>query len=61
MYFQGCSPHLGQDQQVNRLEAGTAPAPTVQRLINGAVTYTTSIINLPVDISFSVQTITLGP
>ena len=46
---------------MNRLEAGTAPAPTVQRLINGAVTYTTSIINLPVDISFSVQTITLGP
>eukprot|EP00913_Durusdinium_trenchii_P017665 g16604.t1 len=47
-----------EDMEENRLEAGTAAAPTVQRLINGAITYTTSIIALAVDITFSVRTIT---
>lgn len=50
-----------QDNEINRLEAGTAAAPTVQRLINGAITYTTSIIALAVDITFSVRTITNIP
>lgn len=50
-----------QDLEINRLEAGTAEAPTVQRLINGAITYTTSIIALAVEITFSVRSITTIP
>ncbi|CAJ1337836.1 unnamed protein product, partial [Effrenium voratum] len=50
-----------EDLLANRLEAGTTEAPVVQRLINGAITYTTSIMNMAVDITFSVRTITNIP
>lgn len=50
-----------EDLLANRLEAGTAAAPVVQRLINGAITYTTSIMNLPVDITFTLRTVTTIP
>ncbi|CAE7865160.1 MGLL [Symbiodinium necroappetens] len=50
-----------EDLLTNRLEAGTAAAPVVQRLINGAITYTTSIMNLPVDITFTLRTVTNIP
>ncbi|CAE8727790.1 unnamed protein product [Polarella glacialis] len=47
--------------QENRLQAGVTPGPLVQRLINGGVDYTTSIMSLDVDITFSVQTVTPIP
>eukprot|EP00930_Biecheleria_cincta_P035419 TRINITY_DN24361_c0_g2_i1.p1 TRINITY_DN24361_c0_g2~~TRINITY_DN24361_c0_g2_i1.p1 ORF type:complete len:3364 (+),score=509.29 TRINITY_DN24361_c0_g2_i1:80-10171(+) len=50
-----------EDLHDNRLEAGVFKGPMVQRLINGVIGYTTSVMGRKVDISFAVQTVTTIP